>query len=87
MITQQQGQLRIFDRKMFCRSRYNIHKIKRTNRVKKPDTEMCTGGCQPREEENCAKKTDNSIQRHGQQTCSKLSAVVAGPTFNRKNKT
>jgi hypothetical protein len=33
------------NRKMFCRSRYDTHKIKITNRVKvkKPDTKMCAG--------------------------------------------
>jgi hypothetical protein len=33
------------NRKMFCRSRYDTHKIKIMNsvKVKKPDTKMCAG--------------------------------------------
>jgi hypothetical protein len=41
--TQQQGQLRIFGSKMFCRSKYDTHKIKKMNRVKKSYTQMCAG--------------------------------------------
>jgi uncharacterized membrane protein len=32
--TEQQGQLRVSTEKMFCRSRFDTHKIKKMNRVK-----------------------------------------------------
>jgi hypothetical protein len=38
----------------------------------------------PEWKRNCAKKTDNSTQIYGQQTFSKLSAVVAMANFQQK---
>jgi hypothetical protein len=72
------------NRKEICRSKYDMHKIKWTNRVKGKNL-ILNLWAQPRVE-NCARK---NWQQYGKirtikQKCSKLSAVVALANLQQK---